>query len=121
MGVAELRVVLIAISNLPNANVPEYIDLDTDSSIAIGSLQHGYSPSERINEEVSNIHNVCRRKNYIFGTIRYVPTDKIRADPLSRAVATFLTITDSTLVWVWDNTQFEMHRSTWEVISTEEQ
>jgi len=54
MGVWELAVIAIALANI-NVDANDSVQVYTDSTIAIGSIQKGYSHSARVNEQVSKI------------------------------------------------------------------
>lgn len=110
MGVFELRSIAIALAN--SKITPSYpegwrtatVDVFTDSTIAIGALKKGYSPSSDINAEVMRIFEICRQKRLCIHNISYVPTGENIADPLSRAVSKPSSILPTS--WVWEDTQF---------------
>ena len=107
MGKFELRSIAIAIVNSGLHNQP--IKLYTDSTIAIGALLKGYSPSRQINDEVRRILAECRRRGTWIQEIHYVNTNVNIADVLSRAVATnesFDISSSLPTTWVWDSVQY---------------
>jgi hypothetical protein len=84
MGVYELRSIAIGLTNTELENAS--ITIVTDSTIAIGGLQNGYSPSAEVNSAIRDIYEICQKKNIRIVDVRHVNTEDNIADELSRAV-----------------------------------
>jgi len=98
MGCLEMRSITIAIRNLCIANVDtsKNVKVITDSSICIGAISKGYSPSCAVNEEVKVLFEICRQRNVIIVELQYIKSEENPADSLSRKFSQFVT------PWVWE-------------------
>jgi hypothetical protein len=100
MGVYELRSIAIGLTNTELENAS--ITIVTDSTIAIGGLQNGYSPSAEVNSAIRDIYEICQKKNIRIVDVQYVNTEDNIADELSRAVKHSNYSEDLPTTWVWE-------------------
>lgn len=108
MGKMELRAIAIAVANCGLTD--SSIIINTDSTIAIGALDKGYSPSAAINREVQRIFQICKTKRLLI-KCRYVNTKENTADDLSRAVTKCINNSSNRQIrlpttWVWENIKY---------------
>ena len=107
IGKYELRAIAVAIANVEPQHCLTKVEIFTDSTTAIGSLQKGYSASRDINDEVARIYGLLSSRNLFISSVSYVNTKLNVADCLSRAITSSTysvssATSDLQLCWVWE-------------------
>ena len=106
MGVFEIRAISVAICNMEietNSDTWTAIEVHTDSTIALGAIKKGYSPSAAINTELCSLHRVSAMRKIFIANAVYVNTHENIADQLSRAVLCPSTSSSSEFTtWLWE-------------------